>query len=127
MALHQDRLLVKFRPRFTGMTGICAGNKEQVKMGDLIIADQAYFYDVGKHMRDEKGGPIFLSDVDHYKPTSLITHLIQTFDDKQFLQKMDGWLAFTHYKPTCYPGTMASGSAVRADHLFEVTIFPVRK
>ena len=30
------------------MTGICAGDRKKVKLGDLIIAECAYLYEEGK-------------------------------------------------------------------------------
>src|SRR5579863_2689967 len=47
-SLHLKPLLAAFSPRFAAMTGICGGNKERVRLGDLIVADCAYFYDSGK-------------------------------------------------------------------------------
>ncbi len=53
MQLHL--LLQEFNPIFAAMTGICAGDREKVKLGDIIVANQAFLYDTGK-MVDEKNG-----------------------------------------------------------------------
>src|SRR5947209_6124486 len=41
-------ILQEFRPRFAAMTGICAGDRKKVKLGDLIVAECAYLYEEGK-------------------------------------------------------------------------------
>jgi nucleoside phosphorylase len=41
-------LLEEFHPRFVAMTGICAGYKEQVALGDLVAAAYAFHYEEGK-------------------------------------------------------------------------------
>lgn len=47
--------LAQFHPRFIGMTGICAGNRRKVALGDLIIARHAFPYGASKIMLDEQG------------------------------------------------------------------------
>ena len=43
-----NEVLREFQPRFIGMVGICAGDKREVKLGDLLIASKAFTYDSGK-------------------------------------------------------------------------------
>src|SRR5216684_8140860 len=47
-ALHLKSLLEEFVPRFAAMTGICAGDKRKVALGDIIVAERAFFADSGK-------------------------------------------------------------------------------
>src|ERR1700694_5372121 len=47
-ALHVKSLLHEFNPRFVGMSGICAGDKRAVKLGDLVLAERAFNVDSGK-------------------------------------------------------------------------------
>src|SRR5436190_192957 len=54
-SLHLKPLLEEFRPRFAAMTGICAGDKEKVKLGDIIVAERAFLYETGKMIRSEYG------------------------------------------------------------------------
>ena len=42
------RAILAFRPKLVAMSGICAGRKGKVKIGDLIVADQTYDYTAGK-------------------------------------------------------------------------------
>src|SRR6266487_6483464 len=47
-ALHVKSLLKEFNPRLVGMIGICAGDKREVKLGDLVFAERAFNIDTGK-------------------------------------------------------------------------------
>lgn len=42
------RAVLAFKPKLIAMSGICAGRKGKVKIGDLIVADQTYDYTAGK-------------------------------------------------------------------------------
>jgi nucleoside phosphorylase len=48
-------LLEEFRPRFVAMTGICAGHRGKVALGDLVAAAYAFHYEEGKVEADEYG------------------------------------------------------------------------
>jgi nucleoside phosphorylase len=41
-------IVQQYLPRFVGMTGICAGDRDKVMLGDLIVAVRAYEYEAGK-------------------------------------------------------------------------------
>ena len=41
---HLKTVLSECKPRFVGMTGVCAGDKKKVKLGDLILASGAFMY-----------------------------------------------------------------------------------
>lgn len=43
-----QQLIRELEPACLAMCGICAGDREKVALGDVIIADQLYFYDEGK-------------------------------------------------------------------------------
>lgn len=47
------RAILAFRPKLIVMSGICAGRKNKVKIGDLIVADQTYDYTAGKNYVDK--------------------------------------------------------------------------
>jgi nucleoside phosphorylase len=117
-ALHLKPLLKKFRPRFAAMTGICAGDKKRVKLGDLIVADRAYVYDSGKFIIDEHGKRKQLHEADVYHVSPKIRNFIGMFEQWKSLVEPP--------EPACYIGAMASGSAVRDDNLFDEAQFPVR-
>lgn len=42
---HLKTILKECNPRFVGMTGVCAGDKGKVKLGDLVVASCAFTFD----------------------------------------------------------------------------------
>lgn len=40
--------ILAFKPRLIVMTGICAGNKDKTKLGELVVASQTFDYAAGK-------------------------------------------------------------------------------
>lgn len=46
-------LVERLRPLCLAMTGVCAGNPEEVALGDVVVGELAYAYDEGK--RDAEG------------------------------------------------------------------------
>src|SRR5438270_3509391 len=42
MVLHLTHVLEEYSPRFVAMTGICAGDRLRVNLGDLIVAERTY-------------------------------------------------------------------------------------
>jgi nucleoside phosphorylase len=47
------RAILAMRPNIVAMTGICAGRKGKVELGDILIADQVYDYTAGKRYIDK--------------------------------------------------------------------------
>jgi nucleoside phosphorylase/tetratricopeptide (TPR) repeat protein len=47
-ALSTSPLLKEYRPKCLAMTGVCAGRRGKVALGDVIIADRLWSYDTGK-------------------------------------------------------------------------------
>lgn len=45
--------ILAFHPRIIAMTGICAGKKGSVKLGDLVVATDAFDYSTGKLFENE--------------------------------------------------------------------------
>ncbi len=123
MGLHLNPLFRTFRPRFVAMPGICAGDKQSVRLGDLIIADQAYLYDSGKNTLNAERERTFHSDATAYQTSQLVQSLIKTFESERF----SAIKADQHTGTTYHIGAIASGNAVRADHPFETSVFPIRK
>lgn len=116
--LHLKSLLEAFRPRLVGMTGICAGNPEKVKLGDLIVARRAYFYDSGKYILGSSGQPELMHNVDIYEVSPRV---------RAFLPMFEPWKeSIGESVPNCHHGDLASVAAVRGDHLFERAAFPTR-
>jgi len=72
--IHCRAVLEEFRPRFAGMTGICAGDKNDVFLGDLVVAERAFIYDGGKFK--ENG---YVHDVDMFHPNMNVRNYVQMF------------------------------------------------
>jgi nucleoside phosphorylase len=81
--MHVKPLLEECRPRFAAMTGICAGDSEKVRLGDIIVAERAFLYDVGKCVRDEKGQLQLRHDTQTWSPPIEVIHFAHGFHDWQ--------------------------------------------
>lgn len=127
MSLHLKPLLAKFRPRFAAQTGICAGDRKRVNLGDLIVAERAYFYEGGKFILTPDGKREQLFDGDLYWASPMVRRLIRTFDHKRLSQMLEiGKTVMPETTATYHIGAIASGNSVRADHPFDGTRFQVR-
>jgi tetratricopeptide (TPR) repeat protein/nucleoside phosphorylase len=131
MTLHLSRVLEECQPRLAVMTGICAGDSQQVHLGDLVVAERTFTYDNGKVTLDEQGRRVHLHDTMTYQ---LDANLLQ------FLGLLDAWQPLVarlrrppsppgerrRRKMACHIKPLASGSAVRADAPFAEVRAPVR-
>src|SRR2546422_989496 len=54
MTLHLSHVLEECQPRIAIMTGICAGDAQQVHLGDVVVAERTFTYDNGKYVRSEE-------------------------------------------------------------------------
>lgn len=79
--LHIRPILDEFRPRFVAMTGICAGDKRKVKLGDIIVAERAFAYDTGKFLMGEDGRQEYERDTDTWHPQPDVLQFVRMFDD----------------------------------------------
>lgn len=79
-SLHFKDALRELKPRFTAMTGICAGNRDQVALGDIIVAERAFDADAGKIILDKRQRKQQLYDTRTYEPDSDILHFVRMFD-----------------------------------------------
>ena len=73
-------VLEEFQPRFAAMTGICAGDRRKVKLGDLVVAERAFAYDTGKYMLDEDGQQVHLHDADPRHPDPNVLQYARMFN-----------------------------------------------
>lgn len=58
-------LLHKFNPICLAMSGICAGPRGTVNLGDVIFANRVWQYDAGKIITDEKGKTFLPEPIQH--------------------------------------------------------------
>jgi nucleoside phosphorylase len=116
-------ILQEFRPRFAAMTGICAGDRKKVKLGDLIIAECAYLYEEGKVIVGPDGQTTHLKETKTAASTSQVLQYANGFDGwKEPLRTMKRARLKRELKPNEEPKRfivpMASGMAVRSDNPF---------
>jgi nucleoside phosphorylase len=131
MTLHLSHVLEECQPRITIMTGICAGDAEQVQLGDLVVAERTFTYDNGKFTLDKHGRRVHLHDTMTYQLDPNILQLLRVFDEwKPLVARLKRPPSPPELrkrrKIVCHIKPMASGSAVRADHPFEEVLAPVR-
>jgi nucleoside phosphorylase len=87
--LHLGPILEEFKPRFAIMTGICAGDKRKVKLGDIILAERAFTYDNGKFEHGIDGRLEYLHDIRSYHPHPEVLQYARMFDNwKSTLQDL---------------------------------------
>ena len=96
------------------MTGICAGDKDEVQLGDLVVADRTFIYDEGKVKSDQNNQSVLHPDLKTYVTHPEILHAVRMFDGWKPLVAMLG-----RPLPTCHVTAIASGNAVRSDNPFK--------
>jgi nucleoside phosphorylase/tetratricopeptide (TPR) repeat protein len=117
-------LLQEFRPRFAAMTGFCAGYKEKVRLGDLVVAQDAYHYEEGKVLVGSDGQSQNILEMKTYGTTARVIHYARGFEGwkEPMAELKHSKLRHQELKdaeqPKCHIGSMASGMAVRGDNPF---------
>ena len=95
------------------MTGICAGLPGSCQLGDVLLADPSWDWQMGKYIKDElQGAP------DQIAPPLAITQRFNLLARERaffisLLEEFDGQKP--NQIPTLHAGPLASGSAVLAD------------
>jgi nucleoside phosphorylase len=115
-ALLSAKLIEAVRPRLLVMPGICAGVREKVNYGDVIIADPCWDWQVGKHL--VKDGEKEFAIQPEQLP--LQAHIRSKWDqlrvDRAFWTSVrDGWRDAPETELKARIGPAVSGSAVLAD------------
>lgn len=105
------------RPRYCVMIGICAGLKDETRLGDVILADPAWDYQSGKRIKETDGTHSFKIDPHHLPVSPVIKSRVKQLAlDKQLLaairQDRDD---DPGHDLRLLPGPMATGSAVITD------------
>jgi nucleoside phosphorylase len=121
-SLYLPTLLREFNPRIAIMTGICAGNKKNVHLGDIVVADRTFIYDEGKIVRDQQGQPNLLTNINTYPTHPDVLHALRMFDAWKPLVATLG-----RPLPACHIAPIGSGNAVRGDEPFEQVQRAMRK
>jgi nucleoside phosphorylase len=110
--------IISWRPHLITMTGICAGVKEKVRLGDLIIAKQVVDYGSGKLKEDK-----FVPDYSTISLDSSCANYIQEFSSREDIMRSirDAWEHKTGKPDTelqAHLGVIGSGAAVIARSQF---------
>ena len=87
MAVHLSQVLEEYQPRFAAMTGICAGDKNHVALGDLVVAERTFIYDSGKFVLSEDGQVAHEHDTTTYQLDENILRFVHLFDQWKPLVK----------------------------------------
>ncbi|WP_081077733.1 hypothetical protein [Burkholderia stagnalis] len=74
--------LISHQPLMLVMSGICAGNREDVNLGDVIFADRVWQYDVGKE-KENAGDMMFQADSNPMSPPKNWIQRLQNFQIKK--------------------------------------------
>src|SRR5205823_4954435 len=80
MLLHLSHVIEEYHPHLAVMTGICAGDKRYVALGDLIVAERTFAYDGGKIVKDEHGQGVHLHDTITYQLHENILRFVGLFN-----------------------------------------------
>ncbi|MES2264293.1 MAG: hypothetical protein V4724_37775 [Pseudomonadota bacterium] len=54
-AVIASKLIAAYRPRYIAITGICAGVRDKVAIGDILVAEPCFDWGSGKWVRDKDG------------------------------------------------------------------------
>jgi WD40 repeat protein/nucleoside phosphorylase len=116
-------LLEEFRPRFVAMTGICAGYREKVTLGDLVAAAYAFHYEEGKVEADENGQDRLRPEWRTHGTAKRIVQYINKFTAwetpvAEMKQRMIGRELEKSERPRCLIAPIASGMAVQGNNPF---------
>lgn len=117
-ALLTSKLINVFRPRFIAMTGICAGVKDKVNIGDVVFFDPVWEWPSGKLATGDGG--TYLQPSPHQIPIAdfVVARAEQIRNDKMLWAGIQSaWAAEAPQNIlSLVVGPGASGSAVIADN-----------
>lgn len=116
-ALLSASLIEHLRPRLIAMTGICAGLRDKVALGNVLLADPSWDFQSGKRVREGEISD-FVARSHHLPAPTKVRRILQEIDR----QKTDLAALADSYvgaRPTAnakiIAGPVACGSAVLAD------------
>lgn len=112
------KMIHNFRPRILCMTGIAAGIKEHVKMGDIIVADPSWDWGSGKFQVDAQGDSSFAPEsIQIALDAALRENLNHMARDSVILEEIrKNWKGTPHKELVSgHVAAMASGGSVIGD------------
>jgi nucleoside phosphorylase len=112
-------LLHEFHPRFAAMAGFCAGYREKVHLGDLVVAEYAYHYEEGKIRSGLDGKQQRQPEMKTAHPTNQVIQYAEGFDGwREPVSELERRLLNDSEQPERHIAPIASGMAVHADNPF---------
>ncbi|MHB8598582.1 MAG: 5'-methylthioadenosine/S-adenosylhomocysteine nucleosidase family protein [Ktedonobacteraceae bacterium] len=130
--LHIRPVLEECTPYFAAMTGICAGDKRKVQLGDLVVASSAFAYDTGKVVIGKDGKPQLLHELDTWNASPDVLQFALMFQEWQSVVAGIARPAALRQTvretqaPKLHIAPVASGHTVRGDNPFEEICLFVR-
>ncbi len=108
------RAILALNPKIVAMTGICAGRKSKVNLGDIIVADQVFDYTAGKKYVDRfSPRPISFTTDDTIRNYVTAAIINNDYISDSILQGWHG--SRISHRITVHMKTLASGTAVVDD------------
>lgn len=115
-ALRGAAVISALRPRLLAMTGICAGVRGKVQLGEVLFADPAWDFQSGKRVKDKENTQFSIRPHHLPAPARVRSHIEQIRGDKEALIKLTADFPGKALSViNVIPGPVASGSAVLAD------------
>lgn len=116
-SIFATQMIELFRPKYLTMTGIAAGIKGEVELGDLLVFEYSWDYNSGKIKSDDENNELFEVDIRQETLSSdLCNHMKTLKNDEDFLfnvyKNYNGSKPKTHLN--IHIGHVASGAAVIA-------------
>ncbi|WP_336026039.1 hypothetical protein [Acinetobacter pittii] len=114
-----SRLLPLLQPKIVIMTGICAGNKEEVSLGDVVIAESCWNYQSGKLVKNKKTGEVDFKVKPHHLnvKNKIKNFFIQLSRDMVVLSELKANSPKPNISPKIKVGSLVSGASVIADDI----------
>lgn len=109
---HISSVIIKYQPLFIGMCGICAGNKDETNLGDLIVALKACSYKPATINNSSQK-----YDLETESPNQSIISFVKDREKSNYNKLI---------QIPCHLGTIASCGAVRKDNPFGEIKGPVK-
>lgn len=111
------KMVERFKPKLLVMLGICAGVKDKVGLGDIIIADPAWDWGSGKMAQDLNGSSVFQAAPYQFPLNHHISQIaMELGSEREVITSItSGWTKdFPSGKLKVHVGPLASGSMVLA-------------
>ncbi len=102
-----SKLIIQHPARCLAMSGICAGRRGKVALGDVIFAERLWSYDAGKTTVKD-GTTKFEADVQQFNPPSNWLHRMQGFTISKDAQWLSERPALPLVSYLLYPASIAS-------------------